>query len=63
MSTHNPFKRQAAYEERNNLVSKSYKLSCDVVEAFRLACEKNGVSQAATLSILMSEYVEHSQRT
>lgn len=41
------------YESKIGLISKSYKLKKDVVEAFKEACEKNGVSQASVLSAYM----------
>ena len=46
------------YESKVGLISKSYKLKKDIVEAFREACEKNGVSQASVLSAYMVEYAK-----
>ena len=46
------------YESKIGLISKSYKLKKDVVEAFKEACEKNGVSQASVLSAYMAEYTQ-----
>ena len=44
------------YESKIGLISKSYKLKRDIVESFKEACEKNGVSQASVLSAYMVEY-------
>ena len=44
------------YESKIGLISKSYKLKREIVESFKEACEKNGVSQASVLSAYMVEY-------
>jgi hypothetical protein len=46
------------YESKVGLISKSYKLKKDIVEAFKEACEKNSVSQASVLSAYMEEYTK-----
>ena len=46
------------YESKVGLISKSYKLKRDIVEAFKEACEKEGVSQASVLSAYMVEYAK-----
>ena len=46
------------YTEKVGLISKSYKLKKEVVEAFAKACEDNGESQAAVLTRMMKEYVK-----
>lgn len=46
------------YESKIGLISKSYKLKKDIVEAFKEACEKEGVSQASVLSAYMVEYAK-----
>lgn len=46
------------YESKVGLISKSYKLKKDIVEAFKEACEKEGVSQASVLSAYMVEYAK-----
>ena len=38
--------------------SKSYTLKKDIVEAFKEACESQGVSQASVLSAYMVEYAK-----
>lgn len=46
------------YESKVGLISKSYKLKRDIVESFKEACEKEGVSQASVLSAYMVEYAK-----
>ncbi|MCH5265522.1 MAG: chemotaxis protein [Lachnospiraceae bacterium] len=47
------------YQKKVGLMSKSYKLKKSLVDEFAKTCEKNGISQAKQLSILMSEYVKN----
>lgn len=42
-------KSTSKYEAKEGLISKTYKLSCEVSEAFAKACNKAGVSQAKQL--------------
>ena len=44
------------YMKKAGWLSKSYTLKKDIVEAFKEACEKQGVSQASVLSAYMVEY-------
>ena len=46
------------YMKKAGWTSKSYTLKKDIVEAFKEACEKNGVSQASVLSAYMVEYAK-----
>lgn len=46
------------YHEKIGLVSKSYKLHEDVVQAFAEACKEADVSLSSTLERLMLEFVE-----
>lgn len=46
------------YESKVGLISKSYKLKREIVESFKEACEKEGVSQASVLSAYMVEYAK-----
>lgn len=46
----------AKYMKKAGWLSKSYTLKKDIVEIFKEACEKNGVSQASVLSAYMVEY-------
>ena len=44
------------YMKKAGWTSKSYTLKKDIVEAFKEACERQGVSQASVLSAYMVEY-------
>ena len=46
------------YEAKVGLVSKSYKLKKEVVEAFANACEKHGVSQSGQLTAMMQAFID-----
>ena len=46
------------YQEKAGLMSKSYKLQREVVEAFAKACEEEGISQARQLTKMMTEFAE-----
>lgn len=49
---------QDKWNSKAGLISKSYKLKRELVEAFADACEKAGVSQAGQLSMMMREFIE-----
>lgn len=49
---------QDKWNAKAGLISKSYKLKRELVEAFADACEKAGVSQAGQLSRMMSDFIE-----
>ena len=44
------------YMKKAGWTSKSYTLKKDIVQAFKEACESQGVSQASVLSAYMVEY-------
>ena len=46
------------YMKKAGWLSKSYTLKKDIVEAFKEACESQGVSQASVLSAYMVEYAK-----
>lgn len=46
------------YKKKAGWLSKSYTLKKDIVEAFKKACESQGVSQASVLSAYMVEYAK-----
>lgn len=50
-------KADKKYHEKVGLVSKSYKLHADVIDAFADACKKSDVSLASTLETLMRKFV------
>lgn len=62
MQDSNKYAAQERYSKKNGLVSKSYKLSKEVVDEFKKACDTSGVSQAMALTELMTEYVRKSKR-
>lgn len=54
-------KYQQAYDSKNGLVSKTYKLKGQIVEDFKKACQAQNASQATVLHKLMTEYIEQTQ--
>lgn len=54
----NQAKATRKYEAKVGLVSKSYKLKKEVVEAFANACEKHGVSQSGQLTAMMQAFID-----
>ena len=50
------------YEKKVGLISKSYKLKREVVEAFSEACEIRGTSQAAELTKFMRQFIEETKQ-
>lgn len=51
-------KATAKWQAKAGYVSKAYKLKKQLVDDFKIACEKKGVSQARQLSIMMEEFIE-----
>lgn len=49
---------QDRWNEKNGLISKSYKLNKDIVESFAIACETAGISQKAQLEKMMKSFIE-----
>lgn len=56
--TNSQTKATAKWQAKAGYVSKAYKLKKDLVEEFKMACEKKGISQAKQLSILMRDFIE-----
>jgi hypothetical protein len=50
-------KATARYQEKVGLAARTYKLKTADADAFKVACEANGESQAAVLTRLMASYV------
>lgn len=46
------------YEKKAGWVSKSYKLKRELVDQFAESCEAAGISQAAQLTKMMTEFIE-----
>lgn len=52
---------QDRWNQKNNLITKTYSLNKDTVDAFREACDAAGVSQSAQLTKMMMESVEKTE--
>lgn len=48
---------QDNFDARKGVISKSYKLDAQLVQRFADTCDKQGTSQAATLTMLMQGYI------
>ncbi len=46
------------YAKKVGLISKSYKLRQELVEAFARACAKKGVSAAGQLTVMMQAFID-----
>lgn len=57
MSANAQTKATAKYQQKVGLVSKSYKLRKEIVNAYAAACKKAGVSCAGQLTIMMQEFI------
>ena len=51
-------RRQDEWNERNGLVSRSYKLQKEIADEFKTTCEKVGVSQKKQLETMMMQFIE-----
>ena len=49
---------QDAWNERNGLVSKTYKLQKDIADRFAAACDKAGISKKKQLESMMIKFIE-----
>lgn len=50
--------RRTAYDQRNGLATKSYKLNKDIADQFKEACKERGTSQAKELTRMMQAYIQ-----
>ncbi len=53
---------QDVWNEKAGYVSKSYKLKQDVVDDFKEACDRAGVSQASQITTMMKEFIIHQKK-
>ena len=53
---------QDKWNASHGLISKSYKLNKEIVEAFARACEENGTSQKKQLEKMMREYSDATKK-
>lgn len=49
---------QDRWNKKNDYISKSFKMYRKTADEFKQACDKAGVSQAATISRLMQEFID-----
>lgn len=56
--TSGAYDRREAYDARNGMTSKAYKLKKSVVAQFKRACDAEGKSQAQVLQDLMASYID-----
>jgi len=57
MESIKPKRPQDKWNEKNGLVSKSYKLKSSLINDFAAACAKADVSQAGQLTKMMTEFI------
>lgn len=53
-----PKRPQDAWNDRNGLVSKTYKLQKEIADDFAAACEAAGVSKKSQLEKMMLAFIE-----
>lgn len=53
---------QDAWNERAGLISKSYKLKKELVEEFKVTCDRVGVSQAGQISKMIQAFIERNKK-
>lgn len=58
----NRYERQDRYQKKVGLVSKTYKLNGQVVEAFANACKQRGVALGPTLTDLMLQFIRETEQ-
>lgn len=46
------------YEKSQGIIAKSFKMKKSLAEEFKDTCERLGVGQAATITALMTEFIE-----
>ena len=58
MESKDKYAAQKAWQKKAGLKSYTFKTYAAISQAFKEACEKNGVSQASVLSAYMVEYAK-----
>lgn len=58
MATNAQTKATEKYQKKIGLVSKSYKLKKEIVDAYAAACRKAGVSCAGQLTTMMQDFIQ-----
>ena len=46
------------YQKSQGIIAKSYKMKKTLADEFKATCERLGVGQAATITKLMTEFIE-----
>ena len=62
MSANSQTKATAKYQQKVGLVSKSYKLKKEIVDAYAAACKKADVSAAGQLTKMMTAFIEETEK-
>ncbi len=57
MATNAQIKATEKYQRKVGLISKSYKLKKEIVDAYAAACKKAGVSAAGQLTAMMTAFI------
>lgn len=58
MATNAQIKATEKYQRKIGLISKSYKLKREIVDAYAAACKKAGVSCAGQLTTMMQDFIQ-----
>ncbi len=51
-------KATTKYQQKIGLISKSYKIKKELADEFKATCDRLGVGQAATVTKLLTEFIE-----
>ena len=51
-------RRQDVWNEKHELVSRTYKLQKEIADEFKSTCEKVGISQKKQLEIMMTQFIK-----
>lgn len=50
------------YEKKVGIVAKSFKIKKELVDEFKIACEREGVSQSGQITKMIQEFVNESNK-
>lgn len=54
---------QDRWNEKNNYISKSYRMRKDVADRFKKACEAAGVSQSGQIVKMMEDFIKKNPKS
>ena len=57
MSNEKKERPQDRWNEKNNYISKSYKMRKEVADDFKVACDKAGVSQSGQIVKMIQDFI------